>query len=284
MANLDTIYSHVLSHLKNEFESNEDFRKEIDNFIFFYGYKFMSQCKTESQEKLVQESVNDLIKSQYFQGYYIMTTLLNDSDQKFPETVWSTPKGMLRNEIPLFIETVFEGSDEWYKTELSHNITMNLIQSMDGLYDLIKQTRKDVALYGAYKAFIQDKRYKGNQAETSRQMNLGNPFDIFFLNPQIYMQAKFFTEEQEIWDLYTWTAFNNSKWVGTIRFSSFSNENNTPFYILEVSLSNFISHSEKIEIVNNLLNSLSDTIKASLQTRLYHVENMEVLVPNSDER
>lgn len=246
----------------------------------FYGRKFIANARNKEQEQYVENNIDILVKSKFFQGYFVMKSMLLDSETNFPEEVWTLNKGIIRNELPILIESIFNtNNEEWYRTEQGQSIGMKLVQLFDvSIFDLVRQTRKDIALYGAYKAFIEDERF---QNITTQETNyyFGDPFELVFINPQVYMQAQFLTNEQEIWDFIYKASMRNKSWIGTIQLSEIPDTQGQKFFLLQLTISETVLRDEKYEILNNLLSVLPENIRSVLQTRIYHVNEIEVLVP-----
>ncbi|TYS60681.1 hypothetical protein FZD47_20965 [Bacillus infantis] len=281
MTNSTIVYKEVLDTLKQKYENDMSFKSNLELIIHFYGSKLMERAKKDSQRQYIEENIEDLIKSQFFQGYYIMRSILLDEDTSLPDKTWSYYPGIIRNEVPLLMNEIFEESpNDWYRTELGQSIGTKLIQEMENVFDLIKQIRKDVALIGSFRALIDDERYQLPPNSEASGLLLGNPFDLQFLNPQVYMQNQYVTEEQEIWDLYLWSSVKKEGgWVGTACLTKLSSEEQN-FYLLQLSVSTLISERERYAILEKILEFIPSHIKAILQTRMLHVNELEILIPS----
>lgn len=274
----DLIYTEIMDTLRKQYQTNKHFRDELDNLSLFYGRKFINKTKDEEERLSIIKQMDDMVKSQFFQGYYIMKSILLDKETSLPQDVWSLNPGLVRNEIPLLFADIFKDSqDNWHLTDVSQNIGLDLVQRFNNVYDVVKQTRKDLALYGAYKAFIDDDRYQSQPNNNQSSMILGSPFDLTFLSPQVYMQAQFFTTEQEIWDLNLWSSLG-TKWVGSIHFSRIPYDQVTLF-LLQISVSEVIQENEKYELLEKSLENIPQEIKSVMQVRVQHVRELEVVIP-----
>lgn len=278
----DDVFYQVQNKLKRQLKTDPIFKEEIQSLYYFYERKLMNFARKEGMKKYIIDEFEDVVFSQYFQGYYVMKVILNDEETEMEESSWNMSEGFARNVIPPFINNAFkEESTDWSYTEVSHKFGMELLDLQEAAYDLFKQIRFDIACYGAFKAFIEDERYVGNEGGGSMDLWFGNPLDLVFLNPQVYMQAQFSTAEHEVWDLHTWTSFRDSMWVGSIHLSTLPQDESTGqvIYLLEVKLSNTIAQDEKLDIVNFIVNKLPVEIQNALQTRLYYVEDFDVIIP-----
>ncbi|MEK5071656.1 hypothetical protein [Sporosarcina sp. FSL K6-1508] len=279
---LDIIHEEVWQKLKKQIKTDEKFKSELQYLYFYYERKLMGFAKTESALLLIREGLEDVVFSQYFQGHYVMKNLLVDKETILEEKVWKMGSGFARNEVPKFIKAAFSNEEfDWTYTEVGHHFGIDLLQIMDPAFDLFRQIRIDIANYGAYKAFVEDERYIGDVQEEPTEALLGNIFDLDFLSPQVYMQAQFITEQHELRDLFMWSAIQNDLMVGSVHLSIMPIEDQT-LYVLEIQLANVITNDEKLEIANQLIMKLPKEIQGVLQTRLYHVENIEALVQSEN--
>lgn len=71
----------------------------------------------------------------------------------------------------------------------------------------------------------------------------------------------------------------NKSWIGTIQLSEIPDTQGQKFFLLQLTISETVLRDEKYEILNNLLSVLPENIRSVLQTRIYHVNEIEVLVP-----
>lgn len=274
---IDETYKQVYNHLQKEFKENDQFRKELESIMIFYGRKLIAFAKNEKEQLYIENGLEDVIRSLYFQGYYTMKVILSDEDTEILEDVWKMPIGVCRNEIPKMLENIFaEVKTDWKRTDVSHEFSMEILTNLEPAYEVTKAMIKEMAIYGAFKAFVEDERYQGMEEVDSASILLGNPFDIEFLSPQVFHQVSFLTNQHEIWDLFFWSAIRENAWVGTIHYSILPIEDNT-FYVMECNLSDLISKDEKLEIIDLLAKRLPPEQKSKLQIRLYNVGELEVL-------
>lgn len=270
-------FQNVYNTLQNKYNEDDIFRQSIDGLTEFYGRKLIGYAKNEEQEQLVLKGLDDVIKSQFFHGYYLMTAILEDAQTDLPSEIWCKPKGMIRNEIPLMVRSIFaEEGTTWSTTDLGREYGLYVLDVMEPGYEIIKRLREEITLFGAYHAFIEDDRYQEEKSAELKTTMLGNPFDLEFLSPQVFMQAQFQSEQHEIWDIYFWSSQENA-WVGTVHLSTLPMGSMT-VYLLECSLSNQLIHFEKNDIVDTLVAKLPQDVQNTLQVRVYHSDDLEVFV------
>ncbi|WP_282155763.1 hypothetical protein [Cytobacillus gottheilii] len=276
MDQFQVVYDELFQKLKKRFNEDESLRKELERLLHFYGRKFIRLAKNDDQKVIIENDLYDLIKAQFFHGYYLMTNILRDNETHFDQNIWGLNKGFIRNELPAFLYSVFKDSPDWYRTDVGNRVGMTFIQELGDVYDVLTQTRKDVTMHAAVLAFMEDSRYHPLTDE-SLKLNIGNPLDLNFLNPQLYIQAQHLTQEQEIWEIYSWSSVEkNGGWKGTVQFSKLPNVE-SEVYLLQFSILDIISMEEKYELIDTILESIPSEIKALMQIRLNHINNMEVL-------
>lgn len=282
---MNRIFEDVTEKLRLKFEKDSYFNKELDNLTVFYGRKLMALTNKESVHEIIENSINNVIRSQVFEGYYVMTTLLNDKEVEFSDKIWELPKGILRNQVRLMLDKMFEDTDyNWTDNEVSNSFALVMLNEVENGFDIAEIITYEVAVFGAYKAIIDDSRYKGPaKDEKVIEMKLGNPFDLEFINEQVYMEAKHYSDQHEIWDLFILGKPNKeNSWCGTAHLSTIPLEKDKEIYILSLNLSNVIRDEEKMQIAEIIAKRLPPEITKELQLRLYHTTELQFLGLTSD--
>lgn len=270
------IHDQVWAYLKTQINENEEFRNLLRGLLHFYGRKLMNYAKKEEHELLIEKELETIMHAQFFQGYYVMKEILADTAIELEESSWKQPKGLLRNELPAFIDATFSQQQlDWTRTEEGHMFGMKVLREFEGAYETVKQFRRELANFGAFQAFIEDERYQ-EPIEEKDPMYLGNPIDLNFISPQVYLQALTGSTEHELWDLFFWSAHYNNTWVGSIHYSHIPLEP-LPFALLEIKLSQLITFDEQTDIINTLVGKFPSDIRETLQIRFYKVEDMDIL-------
>ncbi|MCM3390570.1 hypothetical protein LG296_19660 (plasmid) [Ureibacillus chungkukjangi] len=270
-------------YLNDKYENNKEFRNEVTEVIRFYGSKLMNVADTEEKRELVTEIVEECILGQYFHGYFLLTRLIEESqlqeEQVFLDEFWATPPGMMQNNIGDVMSYQFE--KEWaYHKELE-KYNLRVLKELPDGFDIYREILLETANYGAYKAVLENDLYKGNiEDEKSNLMHFGNPIDLQFMNPQVFLQAQYYSTQHEFWDVFKKAnGESESSWIGTVHLSSIPTEihDNDVLYILNISLADIVRLDEKARIVEALCKQLPEQITSSMQLRLYHLSDLEVL-------
>jgi hypothetical protein len=260
--------------LKKKFEESAIFRDKLMEYTFFYGKKFISFLPADENFTIkFQERIEEVVKSQYYQGYYLMLEVIEDSETKIDETFLRQEDGLIRNEVPRIMkEALSTDFQNIIKTSLSHKFTMWMIQHTENVFDLISQSLFDLTCLGAYEALLDYKKRSVLLDDVDIvNCHLGSPTDLVYLNPQIYMTLLTKTSEVEIWDLYEWSSINSENTVGSVSFLSLSLDPKR--YFLEFKISNRIIQFEQDNLIKTCVNMIQkngiDTSLLNLRTYSY---------------
>jgi len=275
----------IWDQLNKNFNESKEFRDEMTELIRFYSSKLIQLADTTDKEQFISEIIEKCIFSQYFHGYALMKRFIEQSqlneENVFYPGFWEIPKGVMLNEIGDVMKFQFEKG--WAFQEAMKHYDKRFIQLFPEGYDLYREVLLEVANYGAYKAVIESEYYKGPKTLNEEKILLGSINDIHFVNPQVFMKVKCFSNENEIWDLFR---INNgnvmSSWLGTIHLATIPKvlEKSKDLYILNVSLSDMIRNDEKHRILVKVLEKVPEEMKEETEIRLYHLSDMELKIYN----
>lgn len=279
MTNNNT-FEKVTNRLRNKFEKDIQFNKELEDLVLFYGRKLLAIAKSSNTKEIIVGTIDNVVRSQYFQGYYIMTTILDEDEMKFPDKTWGLPLGILRNEIPKAIYTIFDNevNFDWAANEVINEFAAVMIKELENGFDVVESLKYEVAAFGAYKAFLGDPRYKIESNDTKTPALLGNPFDLEFLNFQVFMQAQYYSNEHEIWDMFKMGIKGlQNEWCGNAHLSKFTDVQGNVNYLLSINISNSIRLEEKMILAEKVVKKIPNEILNTVQIRLYHTDSLEFL-------
>lgn len=264
--------------LKNRLMTDDEFKSNIQSILYFYQRKILAHAKNAEQKEFVTERFEDVVFSQFFQGYLIMSAMLKDEDVELDSSLWSSKKGQLRNAIPTLINEMFAVENrDWQYTEVGHEFGIQVLDVLSSAYELVKNARTEITYYGAYNAVIEDERFDKSRQEFE-ELRLGPLEDLEFISPQVYMVGQYTTDSTEVWDMFAWSAVSEGNWLGTIHFTDLKSEE-FPSYLLEINVQNSISKEEQVELRNSIIEKLPTSIQELMQTRVYRTNEMEILVP-----
>lgn len=243
----------VAEILKQRFEKDNDFKKLIKEVNVFYGRKVMSFATEPADKEFIELHMLEVVSDQFSLGYYIMKEILADPEFQLDEAAWKLGKGFVRNTVYGLLETVMQDSDvQWQQSETERNFTKQVVASFYNAYEVMVQLRKDVLALGAYYAFIESERYQ-EPPESEHGLVLSTPYDLTFLNPQVFMQSEAVFENLEKWSLYHAEYVKGAQWVGDIQLTQHERESGDIENLLEIKIANLIDQNDITDIINQMI-------------------------------
>lgn len=262
--------------LNEKFEQDKTFSKEIEDFVSFYGTKFVTVANSEEKRTIAAEIIEDVINSQFFHGYYLQHNLILEDDSKrevFLENFWIMTPGVMRNNIGRVMEINF--GENWFLQKGTENVNLRVLNELPEAFDVFRVILREAANFGAYKATLDYPLYE-SLVQPNDDFVFGSPFELHFLNPQVFIQAHAYSNQHELWDVFLAdNGQSESQWAGSIHLSSIPTGTDLDTYILTVSLSNSISEGEKLGIVNLLCEQLPSEIRNVVQLRVFHLSELD---------
>lgn len=281
----------IWESLNNRIEQDEEFKTLYANFKGFYIRKFLGVAKTSEQKDKLIELIGTTVNTQFFHGYSIMENVLtdiqNDAEMKefWEKNIFSFTEGQLRNQIGGIMADLFSDvPDKWYMNIEAVQNSRIILRDYHIIFDLYQETLNEIANFGAYQAILHSELYQPYTDSIPKLTDflLGNPYELEFLNPQVFMKAQFYSTQHELWDLFGVLDKNNdNQWLGEIHLSLIPTDiENNKSYILHATLLNTIQEEERNAILIAVTSRLPDDIRALVQIRLVVAEQMEVVVLN----
>ncbi|MFB1100385.1 hypothetical protein [Terribacillus sp. JSM ZJ617] len=240
--------------LRQAFTNDEHFNMQFNILNHFYFEKVKVLTDAE-RHRDYEEPFFEAVKSQYFNGYFIVRELLSD-EQTTLDPVWlSNPEGILTEEIPMLIrEAVLQNEEEALITETMYQFIMELTAEYEDVHSSLLQIAFDIAFLGSKRAFLDERNSLEVEAQKggleSRMARIG---DFTFITPQIYLGPKHITTETEMWDLYWWSSLRQiDNKAGDVTLIQVNNgEVNN--YIFNINLVSTFTPYEIQLIYNNLV-------------------------------
>lgn len=243
----------VAELLKKRYQKDDEFKRMIQSVNLYYGRKVMGFAVDPEDKTYVEEHMLEVVSDQFLLGYYLMTQILADPEFVLEESAWKLGKGYVRNTMFTLLETVMEDSEvQWQQSETEKMFTRRVVSSFYAAYDVMVQLRKDVLALGAYYAFIESPNYQ-EPAKQEHTMQLANPYDLTFLNPQVFMQGEGLIENLEKWSLYQAQQVKGSQWVGDVQLTKKEREPGEFELHLEILLSHILDQNERTDIINQMI-------------------------------
>lgn len=269
--------SQALWNMLNEkFKQDSSFAKEIESFVSFYGTKFVNSAISGEKKAIAAEIIEDVINSQFFHGYYLQYNLILEDDSKreiFLENFWIMTPGVMRSNIGRVMELNF--GENWFLQKGIESVNLRVLNEIPEAFDVFRVILREAANFGAYKATLDYPLYE-SLVQENEDFIFGSPFELHFLNPQVFIQAQAFSNQHELWDVFLAdNGQSESQWAGSIHLSSIPTGTDLDNYILTVSLSNSISEGEKLGIVNSLCEQLPSEVRNVVQLRVFHLSDLD---------
>lgn len=276
----------VTKILENKLKTDENFQQVYRDLNFFYSKKIIQQAKTTEQRETFIEIMENTVTQQFYHGYYLMSLLDRDL-QNSPENLenyllyYKLPIGMLQREIGSVMNNAFSKQDErWFMNEPIRKYNTYLLKELPDIYEVYQTILKEVACYGAFVYMIDQEIYSPPEEDKNVGiLLLGYPYDIKFVNPQVYIKASYYSEEHEIWDVFKLgDGRTEDNWVGTIHISAIPlGDDGKERVILNFSLSVDIRLDERNLIIYNLYQSLPEPITKDAEVRVYTLNDVDIV-------
>ncbi|SPU40612.1 Uncharacterised protein [Lysinibacillus capsici] len=261
--------------LNSKTKKNPAFAKEVEELNLFYSRKFVRAAQGEEKQTIATEIIGDIISAQIFHGFFLQHNLIANEkvgNESFLEAFWENPPGITRNHIGEVMQLNF-GKD-WHLQHGIEKVNVRVLNEIPEAFDIFRDILIESANFGAYKATTESEKYLGTVKHNDEYL-FGSPYDIHFINPQIFIQAQYYSNENEIWDVFSGnTGVKESQWLGTVQLIKIPNANEI-MYILTVSLSDLINTDEKMQALDLITNKLPKNIRDIVQIRLYHLSDLD---------
>lgn len=266
----------IFDMLEEKYEKDSSFSKEMDNFATFYGSKFVNTADNEEKRSIAAEIIEDIISSQFFHGYYLQHNLILEDDTKreiFLENFWIMTPGNMRNNMGQVMELNF-GKD-WFLQKGTESVNLRVLNDIPEAFDVFRTILREASNFGAFKATMDYPLYE-SLVQPNEEFVFGSPFELHFLNPQVFLQADAYSNQLELWNVFLAdNGQRQTEWAGSVQLSSIPKGSDLMDYILIVSLSNKIREEEKLNIVNSLVEQLPSEIRDAVQIRVYHLSDLD---------
>ncbi|WP_084242432.1 hypothetical protein [Planomicrobium okeanokoites] len=246
----------VAEALKNRYKKDDKLKELIQNANLFYGRKVMSFATEPADKEFIEKHMLEVVSDQFALGYYIMNEILGDPEFQLDEAAWKLGKGYVRNSVFGLLEAVMQDSDvQWQQSETERNFTKRVVATFYNAYDVMVQLRKDILALGAYYAYIESEKYQ-EPTEMEHDLVLSTPYDLTFLNPQVFMQGDAVFENLEKWTLFQAEYVKGAQWVGDVQLTKKKRVDGEFENRLEILLSHLLDQNERTDIINQMISKI----------------------------
>ncbi|NLP52184.1 hypothetical protein [Bacillus sp. RO1] len=263
--------------LQSHFETNQEFRDEFSGYIYFYAQKFKKQLREEQHDEF-ERIFEEVCKSQFFQGYYLMLEILRDEDTNLPQEFLEQPIGVLTNEVPSMLRKAYQETlKEIIRTAPTQKYVMWMITNYENIYDLVNQVIFDITCLGSRKALLDERLKRDIQEIKESKTLLGNGYDLNFITPQTYIKLQTINSQVETWDIHWWSTVNDERErVGDITAIAINTPNEeVNGYILNIQMLNIIADHEITSFSQKIAYRFSNRNQIPLPNVLVNVSVVE---------
>lgn len=203
------LFKYTEQKLQSHFQNNDEFNKQFAIMEQYY-YKKVENIINSEDKKKFQELFFTSVKSQFFNGYYIVREFLYHDPNALNEELYTQPKGHITEDAAMLMNGLNQnGQIEAIYTESLNDLVKWLITRYENVRELLRQISFEIVCLGATQALIDEKNSKDWEVDgISEKGFLGSLTDINFLNPQIYSTPIVYSLGLESWTLHYWSALN----------------------------------------------------------------------------
>lgn len=251
--NKDTldIFDYTQQKLKAHYQNDKEFNRELATIYEFYKIK-LSSILTEDQREKMEKMLEESIKQQIFNGYYMGLELLQ-SDYHFENEWFQQSEGMIAQQLPDLLRRATNNQIEEVVTDKTLQRLMTwLVVEYEGVYPLLMDISLNTACMGL-KWALKDEGSKRqiDLYESSFKGMLGNLDDITFITPQSYIQLVVTNEGSEVWEIIN-SDYKTLEKIGEVNVVRIDAADNTDRYYLNISVKDSLSESEQKSLIEDI--------------------------------
>lgn len=251
--NKDTldIFDYTQQKLKAHYQNDKEFNRELATIYEFYKIK-LSSILTEDQREKMEKMLEESIKQQIFNGYYMGLELLQ-SDYQFENEWFQQSEGMIAQQLPDLLRRATNNQIEEVVTDKTLQKLMTwLVVEYEGVYPLLMDISLNTACMGL-KWALKDEGSKRqiDLYESSFKGMLGNLDDITFITPQCYIQLVVTNEGSEVWEIIN-SDYKTLEKIGEVNVVRIDSADNTDRYYLNISVKDSLSESEQKSLIEDI--------------------------------
>lgn len=214
MSNLNTL-DEAREKVITLINEDEHFLQEISKLINYYSYIFFETIKAKPEREEFQNHFFDYVKELIINGFTSGLDLIRHEQTKIEDDFFLNPNGIVREQIiPVINEASNNNLQQFVSTEQTQQFEMWLLEIYPDTENRLLQTKKEIALYGVYRAFLQERERRNIliKAEDPKIFKsiLHRADDLLFVSPQFFLSCQYFNGNSETWYLNQSLAVDNS--------------------------------------------------------------------------
>ncbi len=222
---LEELYQKSLSKLSNKLEEDASFRLEFNNDYEFYKQRFWNYLKARPEQKEFVEQFFPYYQFVYLQGYFLAEQFVNDENIDIPNEFFIQPNGLIRQQMGQVLGEDQAFLEEITSAEITADFEVWVSQNYEVVEELVYETKKEIALIGAYARFIDERQSRGvkeqEQPKTAQSGIIHRSDTAYFIDPQKYLVALYSAKANERWALLQWSNNGNNNEIGSVMVQSY---------------------------------------------------------------
>lgn len=261
--------------LRAHFQHNQQFNVELATTFAYYNEKLLNVAVDSDKEKLETDFYN-CVKSQIFNGYFMVQELLQHEDTKFENEWFMQPIGMIAQQLPDMLRAVTNDNIEEIIThDPLKKLASRLVMEYEGVYPLLLDISLNTACMGAKWALIDEAEKRGiQQYQPQSKGLLAYMDDVIFINPQMYLICDITTESSELWTLISSRNTGLDK-IAEVTIIKHLGNGGTDSYYMNINLSNRLSFLEQQSLIDQLGLRLMDNCGIEREQLLLFAASVE---------
>lgn len=214
--NKDELWNYTGQKLKAHYQNNEDLSNQIGNLLGYYSERFKGIVK-DSELGTLENELYKCIKTQIFNGYFIIQEFLNNDETVFTNEWFTQTENMIAQQIPEFLRTVSgDNREEILLTDTVKNLSSKLLIKYEGVYPILTDLALNASSLGAKRALLDEADKRGVNLSKSQYNGIfGSLDDITYLDPQIYINCLVAYPNTEMWEIID-SSYHDYRYLGEL--------------------------------------------------------------------
>jgi hypothetical protein len=246
------IYDYTDQKLKAHVQNNEEFNLELANTFAYYKEKLLDIANESDNEQLEADFFN-CIKSQIFNGYFMVQELLSNEETKFVDEWFLQSVGMIAQQLPEMLRIATNDDIEGIIThEPLKKLASKLVVEFEGVYPLLMDISLNTACMGAKWALIDEAEKRGiSPYQPQLKGLLFHIDDAVFINPQTYLSCDITTESSEVWTVIT-SGYSGLDKIAEVTVIKHRGHEGSESYYMNINIKNSLSISDQEPLIDTL--------------------------------
>lgn len=247
---MSNLFEQTDQMLKVHYQDNQLFNSDVVKSYEYYQDKLF-QIVNEADKERVTESLFQSIKSQIFNGYFMIKELLQNvtiDDEWFTQS-----KGMIAQQIP---EMLLKATNNDIEGIITHTplktMASWLVIEYEGIYPLLMDISLNTACIGAKWALIDEAEKRGvTLYQPQHHGKLGYIDDVTYIYPSSYIVCEVSNETSELWSII-YSGYNGYDKLSEVTILKSVNQTGLERYYMNINIKNRFSTIEHQNLIDDL--------------------------------